>query len=61
MLMARIYECLPLLCPRWVEAMRIIALVLDPPLIERILEHIGESTEPPATLPSQLVSVQAAT
>ena len=33
--------------------MRIIAFVLDPPVIERILRHIGEPTEPPAILPAR--------
>jgi hypothetical protein len=33
--------------------MRIIAFVLDPPVIERILRHVGEPTEPPATLPAR--------
>ena len=32
--------------------MRIIAFVLDPPVIERILTHIGEPAEPPAILPA---------
>jgi hypothetical protein len=51
LLLARIYECLPLVCPRCGEPMRIIAFVLDPPVIERILTHIGEPTTPPAVLP----------
>ena len=38
LLLARIYECLPLLCPRCGEPMRIIAFILDPPVIERILD-----------------------
>jgi len=33
--------------------MRIIAFVLDPPVIERILRHVGEPTEPPAILPAR--------
>ena len=33
--------------------MRIIAFVLDPPAIERILTHIGEPTTPPALLPAR--------
>ncbi len=31
--------------------MRIIVFVLDPPVIERILRHIGEATEASALLP----------
>ena len=53
LLLVRIYECLPLLCPRCGQPMRIIAFVLDPPVIERILRHIGEPTEPPAILPAR--------
>ncbi len=33
--------------------MRIIAFVLDPPVIERVLRHVGEPTEPPAILPAR--------
>ena len=33
--------------------MRIIAFVLDPPVIERILDHIGEPTAPPMILPAR--------
>lgn len=32
--------------------MRIIAFALDQPVIERILDHIGEPTRPPAALPA---------
>jgi hypothetical protein len=32
--------------------MRIIAFVLDPTVIERILTHIGEPTTPPEVLPA---------
>ena len=53
LLLVRIYECLPMLCPRCGEPMRIIAFVLDPPVIERILDHIGEPTTPPMILPAR--------
>ncbi|MDD5718071.1 MAG: transposase [Candidatus Krumholzibacteria bacterium] len=53
LLLARIYECLPLLCPRCSQPMRIIAFILDPPVIERILTHIGEPATPPAVLPAR--------
>jgi hypothetical protein len=33
--------------------MRIIAFVLDPPVIERILSHIDEPTMPPAVAPAR--------
>ena len=53
MLLARIYECLPLACPRCGEPMRLIAFILEPPVVEKILLHIGEPTEPPAVLPAR--------
>jgi hypothetical protein len=53
LLLVRIYECLPLRCPKCGEPMRIIAFVLDRPVVERILEHIGESTQPPVVLPAR--------
>ncbi len=53
LLLVRIYECLPLRCPKCGEPMRIIAFVLDQPTIERILAHIGEPTQPPAVLPAR--------
>jgi hypothetical protein len=33
--------------------MRIIAFGLDRPTIERILDHIGEPTQPPVVLPAR--------
>ena len=51
--MVRIYECLPLLCPKCSQPMRIIAFIQDPPVIEKILRHIGEPTEPPEVLPAR--------
>ncbi len=53
LLLARIYECLALRCPRCGEPMRIIAFILEPPAIERILTHVGEPVEPPAILPAR--------
>jgi hypothetical protein len=53
LLLVRIYECLPLICPRCGEAMRIVAFIQDPPVIERILHHIGEPTEAPQVLPAR--------
>ena len=35
------------------QPMRIIAFVLDPPVIEHVLRHTGEPTELPATLPAR--------
>ena len=53
LLLVRIYECLPLRCPKCGEPMRIIAFVLDRPTIERILDHLGEPTQPPRVLPAR--------
>ena len=53
LLLVRIYECLPLICPRCGEAMRIIAFIQEPEVIERILHHIGEPTEAPQVLPAR--------
>jgi hypothetical protein len=33
--------------------MRIVAFIQDPPVIERILHHIGEPTEAPRVLPAR--------
>jgi len=46
-LLARIYEVFPLICPQCGEPMRIIAFVTDGDAIQRILEHLGEPTQPP--------------
>jgi hypothetical protein len=42
-----------LICPRCGEAMRIVAFIQDPPVIERILHHIAEPTEAPQVLPAR--------
>ena len=49
----RICECLPLRCPKCGEPTRIIAFVLERPVIERILEHLGDRAQPPAVLPAR--------
>ena len=53
MLLARIYECLPLTCPKCGQPMRLIAFIMEPPVVEKILKHIGEPTEPPTVLPAR--------
>ena len=53
LLLARIFEYLPLVCTRCGEPMRLIAFILDPPVVERILVHIGEPTEAPVVLPAR--------
>jgi len=47
MLLARLYEVFPLLCPSCGAPMRIIAFITDTPAICQILEHIGEPSTPP--------------
>jgi len=53
LLLARIHENRPLQCPRCGGAMRILAFILEREVIARILQHIGEDTEPPAVLPAR--------
>ncbi|MBK6735582.1 MAG: transposase [bacterium] len=53
LLLVRIYECLPLRCPKCGDPMRTIAFVLDRTTIERILTHIGEPTQAPAVMPAR--------
>ena len=53
LLLVRIYECLPLLCPSCEQPMRIIAFLEDPPVVEKILRHIGEPTQAPELLPAR--------
>ncbi len=47
MLIARIYEVLPLVCTQCGTEMRLIAFVTDTASVTRILEHIGEPAKPP--------------
>ena len=53
MLLARIYEALPLVCPKCGSAMRIIAFIMNASDVKRILEHIGEASDPPSISPSR--------
>lgn len=53
LLLARIYECFSLMWPNCGQSMRIIAFIIEPPVIERILTHVGEPTEPPEVLPAR--------
>ena len=53
LLLARIYECLPLSCPKCGRPMTIIAFITAPPVIQKILTHIGEPTVPPSILPAR--------
>ena len=53
MLLARIYEALPLSCPICHSQMRIIAFINDAGTVGKILNHIGESTQPPRIAPAR--------
>ena len=53
MLLARIYEALPLICPICHSQMRIIAFINDAGTVTKILDHIGESTQPPRIAPAR--------
>ena len=53
MLMARIYEILPLVCPHCGGEMEIIAFITEVVPIQRVLSHIGEPTTPPLIAPAR--------
>ena len=46
-LIARIYEVLPLVCPKCGETMRIISFIEDRPTIQKILACLNEPVDPP--------------
>ena len=52
-LIARIYEVFPLLCPIGGGAMRIIAFITHNAEIRHILNHIGVESEPPHITPAR--------
>ena len=52
-LIARIYEVLPLVCPICGGQMRIIAFITHSADIRHILEHIGAQTKPPRITPAR--------
>ena len=53
MLIARIYEVFPLLCPMCGGQMGIIAFITHSPDIRQVLEHIGVEPEPPRFSPAR--------
>jgi hypothetical protein len=53
MLLARLFESLPLVCPNCGADRRIIAFLSEATPIERILTHIGEPPRPPPIAPAR--------
>jgi hypothetical protein len=53
MLLARIYEVFPLLCPKCGGAMRIIAFITEEVAVRDILAHLGEPTSLPRMAPAR--------
>ena len=53
MLIARIYEVFPLLCPICGGQMRIIAFITHSADIRRVLNHIGVESQPPHIAPAR--------
>jgi hypothetical protein len=53
LLLARIHEVFPLVCPRCGGEMRIIAFITDACAVRDILTHLGEPTSPPRLMPAR--------
>jgi hypothetical protein len=53
MLMARIFEILPLVCTRCGAEMKIISFITEPEQIHRILSHVGINPDPPPPAPAR--------
>jgi hypothetical protein len=53
LLLARIYEVFPLVCPTCGGAMRILAFITDTATVRDILAHLGEPTAPPRIAPAR--------
>ena len=53
LLLARIYEALPLLYPQCGGAMKIIAFITEAVVIRAIRGHLGELTSPPRLMPAR--------
>jgi hypothetical protein len=53
MLLARLYESTPLLCPNCKADRRIVAFITDGDSVRPILEPIGESADPPRISPAR--------
>jgi Putative transposase/Transposase zinc-binding domain len=52
-LLARIYEVLPLLCPACGSQMKILAFLTDPPVVRAILLHLDFPHRPPPLAPAR--------
>jgi hypothetical protein len=52
-LLARIYDALPLLCPACGADMRILAFLTDPPVVSAILLHLDLPHKPPPLSPAR--------
>jgi hypothetical protein len=52
-LIARIYEVFPLLCPNCGGQMRLIAFITHSADIRQILDHIGVDSQPPRLSPAR--------
>ena len=52
-LLARIYDLLPLLCPACGAEMRILAFLTDPPVVSAILLHLDLPHKPPPLSPAR--------
>jgi len=53
MLLARIFEVFPLICPKCEAPMRIISFIQDRHSIRKILNYINEPSEPPVISPAR--------
>ena len=53
MLIARVYEALPLTCIRCGGPMKIISFITAPDELTKVLTHLGEPTEPPVISPAR--------
>lgn len=53
MLLARLYESTPLVCPNCKADMRIIAFITEGDSVRHILEYVGESADPPRISPAR--------
>ncbi len=52
LLLASIYEVLPVRCPKCSREMKIIAFITEGSIIGEILAHLGEPTSPPHLMPA---------